>query len=441
MAASVFDSAMFSKLFPSGDVGRLFTDTAEVRAMLLVEGTLAKIQGAAGVIPNDSATFIHRATMELQIDPAGLANETGQNGVSVPALVAAFRKVMEAPEHSQYVHWGATSQDIIDTSLMLRLRQALGLIETELRALLALLAKQAESHATTAMAARTYGQQATPTTYGAVVASWGAPLLDLLTDLPDLKAKSLVVSLSGAAGTASQLGDDPAALRSAMASALGLRDPLRSWHVDRRPVLMIADWLAHVTHVLAKIGADVAVMTQSEIAELHLGSAGASSTMPQKENPVAASVLTALSRQTAGLHSVMQGALTAQNQRDGGAWFSEWLCLPQIVLAAASAAQTARKMVTDMRPDPARMTANLAMGDGLIHAEALTFALADQMPRPDAAAKVKDLCAEARDMRQMLPDLVARDFPDLDLEQVFDPDRQLGQAPAAARHFSNMAKI
>ena len=119
MAASVFDSPLFSRLFPAGEVGKLFTDSAELRAMLLVEGALAKAQGALGVIPETAAAYIHRAAMEVQIDQAGLAEPTGQNGVSVPGLVAAFRAAMQAPEHAQYVHWGATSQDIIDTGLML----------------------------------------------------------------------------------------------------------------------------------------------------------------------------------------------------------------------------------------------------------------------------------------------------------------------------------
>ncbi|MBR9843423.1 MAG: adenylosuccinate lyase family protein, partial [Rhodobacteraceae bacterium] len=140
MAASLFDSPHYARLFPTGEAGRLFTDTAEVRAMLLVEGTLAKVQGELGIIPEDSAFFIHRSAMEVQIDPAGFAEATGTNGVSVPGLVAAFRKAMEAPEHAQYVHWGATSQDIIDTGLMLRLRSLLTICETDLRATLDALA-------------------------------------------------------------------------------------------------------------------------------------------------------------------------------------------------------------------------------------------------------------------------------------------------------------
>ena len=132
MAASVFASALYGGLFPTGEVGRLWSDAAEVRAMLLVEGALARAQGSLGVIPEISGAFIHRAAMEVQIDPAGLAGATGRNGVAVPALVAAFRKAMEAPEHANYVHWGATRQDIIDTGLMLRLRQTLAALEARL---------------------------------------------------------------------------------------------------------------------------------------------------------------------------------------------------------------------------------------------------------------------------------------------------------------------
>ncbi len=209
MAACVFDSQIYGDLFTSGDVGRLFTDTAETRAMLLVEGALARAQGAAGVIPTESAAAIGRAVMEVALDPASIRKATGQNGVPVPGLVAAFRAEMNAPEHAQYVHWGATSQDIMDSALMLRLRQALALIEDDLHLTLASLGKLAQTHAALPMPARTYGQHATPTSFGAVVDAWGAPMLDLLAELPALRKNCLLISLSGAAGTAGALGPQP----------------------------------------------------------------------------------------------------------------------------------------------------------------------------------------------------------------------------------------
>ena len=193
MSVSPFDSAMLRDLFTDREVATLFTDTAELRAMLVVEGMLAKVQGALGVIPSESAAFIHRSSLEVQIDPAGLSEATGQNGVCIPALVAAFRKEMEAPEHAQYAHWGATSQDIIDTGLALRLRQALALIEARGERMAKALARLAESHAETPMVARTYGQTANPTSFGAVAAAWGWPWLAHKERLAALRPRLLAV--------------------------------------------------------------------------------------------------------------------------------------------------------------------------------------------------------------------------------------------------------
>ena len=187
MPATPFDSARLSRLFPTGELSRLFSDTAEVRAMMITWGALAKAQGARGVIPETAAAAIHRASMELQIDPGGLGESVGQNAVTVPGLVAAFRTEMQAPEHAQYLHWGATSQDIQDTGLMLRLRQVLAAMEGEIGTALAGLARLAEAHAGTPMAARTYGQDATPTSFGAVVAEWGWALLSARRALARVK--------------------------------------------------------------------------------------------------------------------------------------------------------------------------------------------------------------------------------------------------------------
>lgn len=440
MAASVFDSALYGGLFSPGEAGRLFSDSAEIRAMLLVEGALAKVQGEHGVIPELSAAAIARAAMEVQIDPAAMAEATSSNGVSVPALVAAFRAAMQAPEHAQYVHWGATSQDIQDSALILRLRQALVLIEADLHAVLSALAGLAETHADLPMPARTYGQHATPTSFGAVAAGWGDPLLGLLAELPGLRADCLIVSLSGAAGTAGALGPKAPALRAGLAAALGLADPGRTWHVDRTPVLRLADWLVRVCLALGKLGEDCTELVQTGIGEIALGGAGGSSTMPQKQNPVSPSVLLALARQANALRSALGSAATPKHQRDGAAWFTEWLCLPQIVLGTAAAARTAATLCSGLAPHTDAMAAALESGLGMIHAEALSFALAAQMPRPEAQAAVKRLCREALAETTPLGALAARDFPDLDTGAIFDPARQMGQAPAEARRFAKAAR-
>lgn len=439
MAASVFDSPLYAHLFPTGEAGRLFSDSAALRAMLLVEGALAKAQGQAGIIPEVSAAAIQRASLEIQIDPGAIARETGQNGVCVPGLVAAFRAEMNAPEHAQYLHWGTTSQDIIDTGLMLRLRQALALAETDLKTLLETLGQQASEYADTPMAARTYGQFATPTTWGAVLAQWGNPLTDALESLPALRQSSLWVSLSGAAGTASSLGPDPARLRAALAAGLGLNDPGRSWHTDRGPILRITDWMAHVTTTLGAMGTTLIALAADGVGEAGFDAAGGSSTMPQKQNPVQASSLLALSHQSATLRAGLAATGVHQYQRDGAAWFAEWMLVPQMALTTAAALQTANALAPSLRPDAAKMAVALQDTLGLVHAEALSFALADRMPRADAQARTKTLCAAAKAQGIPLLDLAKADFPDLP-DGLFEARTQLGQAPSDARAFANRVK-
>lgn len=439
MAASVFDSPLFAQLFPTGDTGRLFSDSAAIRAMLLTEGALAKVQGDLGVIPQISSAAIHRAAMEIQVDPGAIAKATGANGVSVPGLVAAFRDEMQAPEHAQYVHWGATSQDIIDTALMLRLRQALALAEADLREILKALGKAAEEHASLPMPARTYGQHATPTTWGAVLAHWGKPLLDALSELEDLRKSSLWVSLSGASGTASALADKASETRAGLAKALGLNDPKRSWHTDRTPLLRIADWQGRVMAALAHIGQSLIGLTGSDVQEISLGAAGASSTMPQKQNPVGPSAILALSHQFTGQRATLQAAAAHQHQRDGGAWFAEWMALPPLCLSLASALDHTKRLASGIAPRPVQMHANLEASLGLIHAEALSFALADLMPRPEAQAKAKALCLEAMEKQIPLKDLAKAAYPDL-AENTFDPLSGSGQAAADAAAFASRTK-
>jgi 3-carboxy-cis,cis-muconate cycloisomerase len=439
MSVSPFDNALYRELFGDAEVARLFSDTAEVRAMMLVLGALAKAQGAQGTIPQVSAAFLHRLMMEAQIDPAGLAKATGANGVTVPGLVAALRSALQAPEHAQYLHWGATSQDIQDSGLMLRLRQALMLIEARMGAALAAVAALAEAHAETPQAARTYGQVATPSSFGALAASWGSPLLRLHDRLEALRPRVLCVSLSGAAGTASMLGTDPGALRAALAEALGLGDPGESWHASRDRIGELAGWLADLTTACGKMGADLTLLTRSEIGEIGLPGAGASSTMPQKQNPVAPSLLVALARFAPAQAAVLQGAAVHAEARDGAAWFAEWLTLPPLTAAAARAISVAGDLAAGLEVRTDAMARHLDDPLGLIHAEALSFALAPTLGRAEAQAVVKTLASEARGTGIPLPDLVARAHPGPGLPDLTAP-ATLGTAPQAARSFAAAAR-
>jgi len=439
MPASPLDSAIYRDLFGDAELSRLFSDTAEVRALLLVEGALAQAQGAVGLIPEVSARAIHRASLEIQIDPASLAAETGRNAVVVPALVTAFRAGMQAPEHAQYIHWGATSQDIIDTALVLRLRQVLTILEDRLSATLGGLAALAEMNADLPMAARTYGQIATPTSFGAVAAAWGAPLLRLRNELTTLRPQVLQISLSGAAGTLSAMDGKGPEVRAALAERLDLGDPGESWHAARDRTAALAAWLTRLAGSLGKMGEDLTLMTQSGIGEVTLGEGGGSSTMPQKSNPVLSSLLVAIARQMVGLDSVMQTALVHRQSRDGAAWFTEWMTLPQMCCLAGRALAVGEQLSRSTAPEPDRMAAQIDGGLGLIYAEALSFALTDRMSRPDAQATVKVLSREALESGTPLRALAERDFPG-DWARVFEIAHQLGTAPSEARAFARSVR-
>jgi 3-carboxy-cis,cis-muconate cycloisomerase len=290
---------------------------------------------------------------------------------------------------------------------MLRLRQALVLIEARIGAALDALAHLAEAHAETPQAARTYGQVATPSSFGALAASWGSPLMRLHDRLEALRPRVLCVSLSGAAGTASMLGPEPVALRTALAEALGLGDPRESWHANRDRIGELGGWLADLTTACGKMGADLTILTRSEIGEVSCR-AGASSTMPQKQNPVAPALLVALARYAPAQAAVLQGAAVHAEARDGAAWFAEWLALPPLVAAAARAIAVTGDLATGLEVRADAMARHLDDPLGLIHAEALSFALAPALGRAEAQAAVKALAAKARETGIPLPELVTR---------------------------------
>lgn len=439
MPAAPADSQIHRDLFGDPETAALFTDAAELRAMLLVEGALARVQGDLGLIPAEAAAFIDRASREVQIDPAALAAETARNGVPVPAMLSAFRKAAGAPGPMAWLHWGATSQDVVDTALALRLRPVLALWETRLTALAAALGSLAEAHADLAMAGRTYGQAATPTSFGAVVAAWGRPLLAWGHRLAPVRADLLRVSLSGAAGTASALGPQAPQVRAALAQALNLADPGHSWHAERDGMAAFVGWMAGLAAALGKMGEDLLLLTQTGISELRIAGAGGSSTMPQKQNPVGPAVLVALCRQVVALSALMTGAGLHRQQRDGAAWFTEWLTLPQLCLSTGKALALAADLAQRLAPDPAAMARGLDLDGGTIRAEALTFALAARMPRPEAEAQVKRLSAEALRTGAQLLSLAARDWPDADWPALTAANL-LGQAPAEARDFARRTR-
>ena len=435
MATSPFDSSIYRELLHDDEVGGLFSDAAVVAAMVQVEGALAAAQGRLGLIPTASAAAIDTAMRELQVDPSSLAAGTRAAGIPAPALVDALRVALQAPEHAHYLHWGATSQDIMDTGLVLRLRGVCDIAADRLTQLLRELARQAAAHAELPLAARTRAQVATPTSFGAVVAAWGAPLLAHREALEQLRPRLLRVSLAGAGGNSAALGDRVEQLRAELAAELMLGDSDLAWHSDRAALGELAALLVRIAGSLAKLGEDCIVGSRTEIGELRPGMGGGSSTMPQKQNPVAAETIVSLFRVAAAMHALMQEALVHREQRDRVAWALEDHALPTICMASTRALALATALVQELQPDPAAMLANLCDGRQLAFAEAISFELARTLPRPQAQAAVKRLCAEASRGAASLVELVAREYPAIDWRAVVTPAAQLGDAPRQAAQF------
>ncbi len=228
-------------------------------------------------------------------------------------------------------------------------------------------------------------------------------------------------------------------MRAALAKALGLGDPKSSWHSTRDGIAALAAWMTLVCGTLGKIGEDLLLMTQSGVDEVRLAASGSSSTMPQKNNPVAPSLLVAIARQSVGLNTTLQSALVHRQQRDAAAWMSEWLSLPQLILLTGRALSVAEELAKTLKPNPAAMTAAIEATQGMVFAETLSFALAKDMPRAEAQAQVKTLVAEASRTNQTLKRVVEISHPDLNVDEVFDASLHLGTASNDAHSFAQRA--
>ncbi|HEX4627316.1 MAG TPA: lyase family protein, partial [Gemmatimonadales bacterium] len=278
------DSEIFAPVLGTDATRRIFSDENLVDCMLAFEGALARAEAHAGVIPAAAGRAISDAASCLRVDPRALAASTSQTGMPVAGLVAALRDAL-GPDESRFVHFGATTQDVVDTATVLQLRDALAPIEDDLRGLAAALLVRAGEHRATPMVGRTFLQHAVPITFGYKCAVWLSPLLDHLSRLAELRPRVLVVQLGGAAGTLAPLGDRGRAVVEALAEELALGCPAAPWHVVRDGVAEVGAFLGLLCGSLAKIGNDVLLLSQTEVSEISEGSRGSSSTMPHKQNP------------------------------------------------------------------------------------------------------------------------------------------------------------
>lgn len=328
-------------------IGALFSDEAELSALLEAEVALARAQAEVGLIDKEAAQRIAEVSRSFRPDWDRLAEGLAQDGVVVPAFVKQLRAAVGEP-HAKAVHLDATSQDIIDTALVLRLKSVIGIFGRRIADLVSALRDLRARDGKTELMARTRMQQALPFTAADKIDTWLQPLERHAENLESLAPRLLVVQLGGPIGTRKELLGHGDAVADAMAEILELGyGP--SWHSQRDRIGEFAAFLSLLSGTLGKIGQDVALMAQNEVGEVRLAAGGGSSAMPHKSNPVQAEVLVTLARFNAGLLGTLHQALVHENERSGAAWTLEWLVLPQMVEAAAAGLSKAQALVTGMR--------------------------------------------------------------------------------------------
>lgn len=336
MSVSVFDHPWLSALLGDEEVARYFSAEAELRGMLEFEVALAMAEAELGIIPMESAQAIAAAALEFKPDLEALAVGTARDGVAVPEWIGQLRRAVGEP-HGRHVHFGSTSQDVLDTGLILRVKPVLEILAARLNAFDLRLADLARDHGALPLMGRTRMQRALAITWADKIAAWRAPLTRDHKRLQELKPRLLVVQFGGPVGTLEKLGDKGPSVAAALASRLDLAVPPGSWHNARDTLAELAGWLSLLTGGLGKIGQDVVLMAQNEIAEVTVRGGGRSSAMPHKANPVLAETLVALARFNATQLSGMHHALVHEQERSGTAWTLEWMILPSMVVAAGAA--------------------------------------------------------------------------------------------------------
>ena len=430
---------LFDAYFTARDMREVFCDQGRVQAMLDVEAALARAEARVGLIPASAVAPIENACRADLYDFAALGEAIATAGNSAIPLVKALGKQIAATdaEAERYVHLGATSQDVMDTGLVLQLRQALDLIESDLAQLADSLAAQAQRHAATPMAGRTWLQHATPVTLGMKVAGWLGAVTRSRQRLRELKPRLLVLQFGGASGTLAALGEQALPIAQALAEELQLTLPEQPWHTQRDRVVEFGAVLGLIAGSLGKLGRDISLLMQTEAAEVFEPSApgkGGSSTMPHKRNPVGAAVLIGAATRVPGLVSTLFSAMPQEHERSLGLWHAEWETLPQICCLVSGSLQQARLLAEGLEVDAARMARNLDLTQGLVLAEAVSIVLAQRVGRDTAHHLLEQCCkravAEQRHLRAVLGDepQVTAQLSSAELDNLLNPAHYLGQA-------------
>jgi 3-carboxy-cis,cis-muconate cycloisomerase len=430
---------LFDTYFTQPAMRAIFSDSGRVQGMLDFEAALARAEARAGLIPASAVAPIEAACQAELYDFAALSVAIATAGNSAIPLVKALGKQVAArsTEAERYVHLGATSQDAMDTGLVLQLRAAIELLEADLASLAARLAEQAERHAEVPLAGRTWLQHATPVTLGMKIAGWLGAITRHRQRLAELKPRLLSLQFGGASGSLAALGEHAWPVAEALADELGLSLPEQPWHTQRDRLVEFAALLGMLAGSLGKLGRDLSLLMQTEageVFELAAPGKGGSSTMPHKRNPVGAAVLIGAATRAPGLVATMLAAMPQEHERSLGLWHAEWETLPELCCLVSGALQQALQLVPGLEVDAARMRANLDLTRGLVLAEAVSIALAQRIGR-DAAHHLLEQCCkqavkEGAHLRAVLGANaeVTAHLSAAELDQLLDPAHYLGQA-------------
>jgi 3-carboxy-cis,cis-muconate cycloisomerase len=413
---------------------------SHLQAMLDVEAALAEVQASLGMIPQKAADVIRAAARSELYDAASIAAEAQRDGnVAIPLIHRLTMRVASADaEAARYVHWGATSQDIIDTALVLQLRGRVPAILEDLERAAEAAAKHARQHAATPMAGRTWLQQAAPITFGLKAAGWLDALDRVRSSVRAACDGAMVLQFGGASGTLAALGQHGPAVTAGLAARLALAVPALPWHAHRDRLASLACALGIATGTNGKIARDLGLLAQTEVGEAHEapGQAGGSSSMPHKQNPVRAAMAVAAALRAPGLVATMLSAMPQEHERGLGGWQAEWDTLPELVSVAGEAARAVADALDGLVVDPSRMRTNLESTGGLVLAEAVAMQLAPTLGKQEAHAHVERAARRAADEHRGFAEVLAEDpavTAILDrprIENSLMPEHYLGSAAA-----------
>jgi 3-carboxy-cis,cis-muconate cycloisomerase len=408
LASTVFDSVLFRDMFGTAEMRDIFSDEALVGRYLEAEVALARAQARIGVIPKEAAAAIEAASRAIRIDYDRLRHETEIVGYPILPLVHQLSEA--AGEAGRFVHWGATTQDIMDTANVLQIRSALAIVERDLREVRNILAEMARKHRDTPMAGRTHLQQALPVTFGYKAAVWLSSIDRHIERIEQARPRVLVGEFSGAAGTLASIGEGGLEMQKLFCEELGLNQLSITWHVARDGIAEAVTLLGLITGTLGKIATDVMMMSATEFGEVSepfVPGRGASSTMPQKRNPISSELMLAAAKAVRQHVAAMLDGMIHDFERATGPWHLEWVCLPESFLLTASSLANARFMLAGLVVHERRMRENLDLTHGLIVAEAVMMAAAPKLGRQRAHDVVYDACRKAIEGNGDLADILA----------------------------------